>query len=988
MKKALKWISIIIGIVLVIIVAAAIIIPVVFKDDIKAAIDREVAKSVNADVVFDDFSLSLFRHFPNVTAEMKNLGVFNRAPFDGEHLFVVEKLEVEINLREILFGDHLRLKGITLVHPVINVKVLKDGRANYDIAIPSADTTKSTEPSKFSFGIDHWEIVSGNIAYDDQSLPFSMVLKGVNHSGSGDFTQDEFDLKTKTKADTVTVAYDGTEYLTNKRADIDATLLISENITKYTFKDNNAKINDFAMSFDGWFKMNPTDYGMDITFKSPDNSFKSLLSLVPGMYTQSFGDIETKGDLAFNGFVRGTYSEKQMPAFNVDLKVKDAMFKYPKLPTSINNINVDLLLDNKDGVVSNTLIDLKKLHLDFGSNPVDARALVSKIYPTQIDANVAAKLNLAELSTMFPLEGMELKGAFNINATAKGVYDSLKKTIPAIDATMGLSSGYAKSKEFPLPLEQVHFNSNVKNSSGKMAETTISVKDFSMLLDGEKFTANLLLQNLEDYTWDLSVKGGADIEKMTKIFPVEGMTLAGKVKADVETKGKYSDLKAEKYDRLPTSGTASLKDFKYVTKDLPAVSLQDASMIFDPKKIELQKMDGTIGRSDFHVNGSVLNYLGYVFGKNQVIKGVVNFNSNLFDLNEFMTEPAQPATTDTTKLGVIPVPDNIDFILKSSIKTVKVTDLTLTNASGDVIVKDGVADLSNVKFNLLGGGFTVNGTYSTKDINHPRYNFGLKIDNMSIKEAANMSSIVKTYAPVAGLVNGNFSSDFKINGELGQDMMPKLSTVNADGLVKIIQAALTESKLVSSITSLTKLEDTNQVTLKDAVLAVTIKDGKLNVKPFDAKFGNYKTTIGGSTELDGTLAYTMKMDVPAGKLGAQFNSFVSQYTGTKSDPNANIPLTIGLGGKINNPAPKLLMDDQKKQAQTAITNAAKEEGTKALEKAVKGTDAEDVVNSILGKKTKKDSTAADTTKNTTVDETKKKLEDDAKKKIQNLLRRN
>jgi len=989
MKKALKWISIVIGIVLVIIVAAAIIIPVVFKDDIKAAIDKEVAKSVNADVVFDDFSLSLFRHFPNITAEMKNLGVFNHAPFEGEHLFVVEKLEVEINLREILFGDHMRLKGITLVHPVINVKVLKDGRANYDIAIPSADTTSSSEPSKFSFGIDHWEIVSGNIAYDDQSLPLSMILKGVNHSGSGDFTQDEFDLKTKTKADTVTVTYAGTEYLTNKRADIDATLLISENITKYTFKDNNAKINDFAMSFDGWFKMNPKDYAMDITFKSPDNSFKSLLSLVPGMYTQSFGDIETKGDLAFNGFVRGTYSEKQMPAFNVNLNVKDAMFKYPKLPTAINNINLELLLDNKDGIISNTLIDLKKLHLDFGSNPVDARALISKIYPTQVDANVNAKLNLAELSTMFPMEGMELKGAFNINATAKGVYDSLKKTIPAIDATMGLNNGYAKAKEFPLPLEQVHFNSNVKNASGKMAETTISVKDFSMLLDGEKFTANLLLQNLEDYTWDLSVKGGADIEKMTKIFPVEGMTLAGKVKADIETKGKYSDLKAEKYDRLPTSGTASLKDFKYVTKDLPAVSLQDASMIFDPKKIELQKMDGTIGKSDFHVNGSVLNYLGYVFGKNQVIKGVVNFNSNLFDLNEFMTEPAQPATADTTKLGVIPVPDNIDFTLKSSIKTVKVTDLTMTNESGDVIVKDGVADLSNVKFTLLGGGFIVNGTYSTKDISHPKYNFGLKIDNMSIKEAANMSSIVKTYAPIAGLVNGNFSSDFKINGELGQDMMPKLATVNADGLVKIVQAALTESKLVSSITSLTKLEDTNQVTLKDAVMAVTIRDGKLSVKPFDAKFGNYKTTIGGSTDLDGTLAYTLKMDVPAGKLGAEFNSLVSQYTGAKSDPNGNIPLTIGLGGKINNPSPKLLMDDQKKQAQTAITNAAKEEGTKALEKAVKGTDAENVVNSILGKKTKKDSTAADTTKNTNaVDDTKKKLEDDAKKKIQNLLRRN
>jgi len=124
-------------------------------------------------------------------------------------------------------------------------------------------------------------------------------------------------------------------------------------------------------------------------------------------------------------------------------------------------------------------------------------------------------------------------------------------------------------------------------------------------------------------------------------------------------------------------------------------------------------------------------------------------------------------------------------------------------------------------------------------------------------------------------------------------------------------------------------------------------------------------------------------------LGSQLNGFISQYSGSKSDPNANIPLTIGLGGKYSNPVPKLLLDDQKKQAQTAVTNAAKEEGVKALEKAVKGTDAEKIVNNLLGKN-KKDSTKADTTKNATpgVDDTKKKLEDDEKKKIQNLLRRN
>ncbi len=994
MKKTLKWIFIILGGILIVILAAAFIIPIAFKDTIKSAIDKELAKSLNADVIFDvdDFSVSLFSNFPNLTAEMKDLGVFTRAPFEDEILFATEKFEVEVNLKEILFGDGIRIKGISLSHPVINIKVLKDGRANYDIAIPSSDTVTTQEgDGDFSFGIDHWQITNGSVIYDDMAIPLYLELQGLNHSGSGDFTQDVFDLKTKTVADTVNVGYGGDMYLSNKRVEIDAVISIGEEYTRYTFKENSAKVNDFAMSFDGWLKMNENDFGMDLTFKSPDNSFKSLLSIVPGMYSDGFDKIETKGDLAFNGFAKGTYSEKQMPAFQMNLLVKDAMFKYPDLPTAINNINIDLLVDNKDGVIDNTVIDLKKLHLDFGANPVDARALITKMYPTNMDANVSAKLNLAEMGKMFPMKGLELRGNYALNLSAKGVYDSLKKTIPAIDAVMSLGNGYVKSAEFPLPIDDLHFTSTVKNTSGKMEETFIEVNDLSMLMDGEKFSADLVLQNLNDYTWDLKAKGGMDLEKITKVFPVEGMALAGKVKADIQTKGKYSDLEAERYERLPTSGTASLSDFRYSSKDLPYdVTLASASMVFDPRNINLTNVEGKIGRSDFSVNGAVVNYLGYVFGQNQTIKGNVNFSSNLLDLNEFMSDTEETTTTDTANYGVIPVPSNIDFVLKSSIQRIKMMDYNMTNASGDVIIKNGIANLSGLKFNMLGGTFVVNGTYNTQDIAHPKYDLGLKIEKVSIREAANTSSIVQSYAPIAGLISGNFSTDFKISGELLQSMMPNLATVNGAGLVKIAQAALKDSKLISGITSLTNLEDASDVTLKDVLMSASINDGRLGVKPFDVKFGNYKTTVAGSTGLDGSLDYTLKMDVPAGKLGTQYNSLIAKYTGGKSDPNANIPLTIGLGGNYNSPAPRLIMDDQKAQAQEAITNVAKEEGQKALEKAVKGTEAEKIIGDILGSK-KQDSTRInDTTKTATpvtTEDVQKKVEDEAKKKIQNLLKK-
>jgi hypothetical protein len=224
-------------------------------------------------------------------------------------------------------------------------------------------------------------------------------------------------------------------------------------------------------------------------------------------------------------------------------------------------------------------------------------------------------------------------------------------------------------------------------------------------------------------------------------------------------------------------------------------------------------------------------------------------------------------------------------------------------------------------------------------------------------------------------------------------MMPNLTTVNGGGLIKIAQAALKESKILSSITSLTKLEDTNEVTFKDVLMTASLSGGRLSVKPFDVKFGNYKTTVAGSTGLDKSIDYTLKMDVPAGKLGAQFNSFIASKTGAKTDPNGTIPITIGLGGSVTDPSPKLLMADQKEQVKDAVVETAKEEGAKALEKAVKGTDAEKVVKDILGGSTSKKDTAsnapADTTTTTpaTVEDAQKKVEEEAKKKIQNFLKK-
>ncbi|TRX58359.1 AsmA family protein [Fulvivirga sp. M361] len=1007
----MKKVLIILASIFLLLIVVAIAVPILFKDDIKAAVDDVLAESVNADIVWDtdDFSLSLLSNFPNVTAGMNNFGVINRAPFEGQILFAVQELEVEVDLFS-LMGDQIKINGIRLNSPEIFIHVLEDGSANYDIAIateemPTTPAPASEEATAYNIGIDHWEITNGHIVYDDATLPFKLEIKELQHSGNGDLNQDEFDLNTKTKADSVTVIFDGVEYLSDKNVAADVIINISDEFGRYTFKENRVSVNDFALSFDGFLALLADgSMDMDINYAAPESSFKSLLSLVPGIYTQEFSDIQSEGTLSFEGKVSGTYDSLNLPAFNVALKVDEAMFKYPDLPTSIDNIKMDLLVDNADGNIDNTIVDLKSFHMDFGNNPIDASLRVENLVNYKMKANVQGKLNLGELSSMFPMEGTMLKGNYVIDLTANGIYDSIKNTIPTIAANMSLTNGYVKSSEFPYALEDLHFDAVVKNETGNMDDLHAVVKDFAMTMDGEPFKADLTFSDLANYTWDLKASGGIDLEKITKVFPLEGMELSGKIEADLDTKGNMASLEAEKYDQLPTSGKVTITGFKYVDSELPYdVTISTAAASFDPQKITIESYKGTVGKSDMNITGSVSNYMAYLFGENQTLNGTMNYDGKLLDLNEFMEEEetASGPTMETTPAegqeevyGVIEVPKNIEFLMKSTIAKVEVMDMTLTNIVGDIVVEDGIASFKNVNFNLLEGAFAMNGSYNTQNLDEPKYDFNLDIKDLSIQKSFSAFSLVQTYAPVARLVNGSVSTDFNVSGLLNDEMLPDLGTVTGGGLLKIAQASLSDSKIIQSVTALTKLKSSNsssakarKVTLKDVLMSATIEDGKLKVDPFDFKLGDYNSTVSGATSLDGGISYNLKMDIPASDLGSQFGSLVSSFGGGSGD-DAMIPIKIGIGGTYDNPKPQLLMDDQKQQAKAAVKDKAKEEAKDLagdLLDNVKSDKAKDLVSGLLGGD-EKDSSSTQKADSTQVD-LKKQLEDEAKDAIKNLFRK-
>ncbi|MBC5994127.1 AsmA-like C-terminal region-containing protein [Pontibacter cellulosilyticus] len=908
---------------LAVLLALAALVPVLFKDKIKQALDKEIAKNINATVVYetDDVSLSLFRDFPNLSLGVDNLSIIGQDSFQRDTLAQIPSFRMGLNLASVVSGDELKVNSITLDEPVIRLIVLESGKANWDIFIPDTTVTEAdTAASDFSMAIKEWKINNGTLFYDDLSIPFGLAAYKVNHSGSGDFEKDVFDMVSETTAERFTMTYDGANYIENAKLNADVTMAMDLDKMLYTFKENNIRINEFPFKFDGTILMPEEAIDFDLTFSATETDFRNVLSVVPGMYSEQFEDIKTEGKLSFDGFFKGRMIDTLMPSYGVNLKVVDGMFKYPDLPEAARNVNADMSVVSADGTPQNTNINIRNFHMDLGKNPVDARVMINGLEVMQIDGNVKANIDLAEMTKVFPVEGMTLRGLLKVDADAKGIYS--EKSMPVIDADLNMTNGYIKSKDFPAPIQNLSMVTNIRNTTGNTDDTRINVERFNMTLDGEPLQGNMLIQGIDKPAFDGRIKGILDLAKLTKIFPQEGMTVSGRITADVAAKGKLSDIEAEKYSNVTANGTMGINNLNYVSTDLPnGIKINQANATFNNERINLQNMAGYLGKSDFQANGSVSNYLGYALADNQSLRGNFNISSNNFNVNEWMVDD-EGAPADASTEGVVEVPANLDVTLNIDAKQVQYTDLKLNNVSGQVQVKDKIARLNKVTFNTLGGTFAVGGSYNTQNIQQPLFDMKLDIQNLGFKEAFNAFNTIQVIAPIAKLLEGKFNTSFAFAGEIGQDMTPVFKTLDGSGIISVIKAAVRDVPIIEKISNLTNLQELKSFVVENKKIDAQIIDGSLVIRPFDMKVGNIEMTVGGSNNINGQIDYITALNVPAGKVGRELNTRLASIVGNDAlAASERVTLNLSIGGTLSDPRVALAGGSVKEQAKDVVKAA-------------------------------------------------------------------
>ncbi len=448
MKRGLKITGIIIGSLLTLIIAAGILVPILFKDKIREKIETEINAMVNAHVAFTGYKLSLFRAFPNAAFSLEELTVTGMDEFEGDTLAAVESFSLVFNLMS-LFGDGgYEIKSITVDRPLVNAIVLEDGKANWDIIKETpgevtGETPDTLQSESLQVVLHKFSIKDGRIYYTDRQSDMAAAVGDLDFNLSGNMSASRSDLSMALTAGGVDFVMDNIQYLTGAtigfQANVDALL----DSMKFTLKDNLLKINDVALNFSGTAGMPGDDIDLDLVFSTPETSFKSLLSLVPAFYMKGYEELRASGTFSLDGVVKGNYSsaDSTLPDITAGLKVKDGVISYPDLPEKITAINIDGRVQTDGKEMDNTTVDVSRFHFELAGNPFDmTMQLATPLSDPSIAAVAKGRIDLAKLQQAIPLDSITLNGLVDVSIEMAGRMSMLEnKMYDQFKASGGLT---------------------------------------------------------------------------------------------------------------------------------------------------------------------------------------------------------------------------------------------------------------------------------------------------------------------------------------------------------------------------------------------------------------------------------------------------------------------------------------------------------------------------------------------------------------------
>ncbi|ABQ07325.1 AsmA family protein [Flavobacterium johnsoniae] len=898
--KILKWTGIVIAGILLLLF----LIPLLFPGKVASEVKKIANERLDTKLEFSKSKLSFFTHFPSLTVSLDDISMTGSKPFGNDTLLKADQVAFGINLKRLIFDSEVKINKLYVSNALINVMVNEKGQANYNIYVAPEDRKNEKEdPNAPEEGtaikLERIDLENCHVKYNDRSAKVLVDAKGFNYIGKGNLSDDIFDLNTDAKIDTLDFYYNRTAYLRKKAVRADLITRINTHALSFILQKNELQINKLPLKFTGLFTILRDGYKINIKAASENTTVKDLLSVMPPEYLTWLEktEISGKSDLVLS--FKGDYnvSKKQKPNLAFNLKIKDGAVSYQNAPVPLTDFQMDLnaMLPSLD--TEQLLVNLRTLRFKVGEKDYFNAYLHSKgLSEMNVDASIKGALDLAVVDAAIGLEKIDLKGILKTNIQAKGLFSTSKKLFPKTIGGISLRNGWLKTDYYPNPIKDITFVANVLNKAGTYEDLIVAVSPASFVFEGNPMYVNMALSDFSDLAYNAKIKGELNVGRIYQVFSQKGLDVTGYAKADLSLKGKQSYATTGQYSKLDNRGTILLKNIKATSELFPkAFFIKQGNFRFQNEKMWFEKFYASYGKSDFDINGYLLNTINYFLESHGTLSGDFNMKSKLINVDEFMAlEKGENkdrklevdyAKEDHPKMsGVVMIPKNLNVSLTANADKVEYNGLNLNKLSGKVGITKGSFYLENTSLNIIDCILGVNAAYKDESPTSAHFDAHFTAKDFSVQRAYKEIPMFHDMVTVAEKAQGIISVDYKIKGDLNGNMGPIYESLEGGGTINLRDVKIKGLKLFEGVSSQTGQKGLDDPKMEGIEIKSNINNNLISIEPFTFSVASFRPTIKGTTSFDGLLDLRMRLGLPPGGI----IGFPIVITGTHENPKIKI----------------------------------------------------------------------------------------------------
>lgn len=925
--KILKWIGISIAFILFLMF----IIPILFPGKVSEQVKLFANKHLAGELDYKKTHLTFFRHFPSLTVSVDDFILKGSKPFQNDTLLAAKEVAVGINLKNLIFDGEVKIDEIYVTDAYANVFVNTKGEANYNVYVSKpSEKPKDTTSTGASIKLDLIKLRNWNIKYNDHAARVLVDAKGLNYTGKGGLSEDIFDLTTDLDIDKLDFSLNRIYYAKQKTLHADLITRINTNALTFVLRKNELRINELPLKFTGFVSILKDGYNLDINAASEKTTIRDMISVLPPQYLEWAKDtkIEGNSDLFFS--LKGRFSEpqNQKPRLKARLMVKDGFVSNGKAPVPMNNFNMDLNVDLPDLDTEKLGLDLKNLNFDLGPNNNFKAVVKTKgLDEMQINADVKGAVNLQTLTQALGLKGIDARGLMDTNIKANGVFSLDKKLFPKTNGYLNLKNGWLKTKYYPNPIQNINIVANIINTDGTFKSLGVKLDPFKFDFEGNPVFVNADLQNFEDVLYKVRAKGTLNVGRIYKVFAKKGLDVSGLIMADLSLNGRQSYATTGQYSRLDNRGNLILKNIKATTEYLPkSFYIKEGNFEFENEKMWFRKFFANYGKSDFALNGYLLNTINYFIERKGTLHGKFKLKSRYILIDEFMAlkdgdNSKKSIEVDYAKVenpkssGVVIIPKNLDVSLEADAKNVEFKGLNLNNLFGLASVNKGEVFLKNTSFDVVGSRMKIDARYQDESPLTANYDIALNVLDFDVQRAYNEIDMVREMVTAAKNVKGIVSLDYKLKGDFDKNMTPIYPSLEGGGVVNLRDVEVKNLKMLSAVGDNIGAKAFNNPDMKGVNIETHIKNNLIHVDKFTFKVSILRPTISGTTSFNGLLDLRVRVGIlPGGLIG-----FPIVVTGTHEKPQVKIFSKKGQGivdALYNEKSNKVIREERRAEKKT------------------------------------------------------------------------